>query len=42
MTQNHGWEKEDGTPFTDPTANPNLTDSRKEGSMLFVIKGLDR
>jgi len=42
ITQNHGWEKADGTPFTDPNANPNLTDSRKEGSMLYVIKGLDR
>ncbi|KAA1246153.1 alkaline phosphatase PhoX [Aquimarina sp. RZ0] len=42
ITQNHGWEKSDGTPFTDPTANPNLADSRKEGSMLYIIKGLDR
>lgn len=42
ITQNHGWEKEDGTPFTDPTANPNVAESRKEGSMLYVIKGLGR
>jgi len=42
ITQNHGWEKTDGTPFTDPTANPNLEDSRKEGSMLYVVKGLAR
>ncbi len=41
ITQNHGWEKADGTPFTDPKANP-ATDSRKEGSMLYIIKGLDR
>ncbi len=42
ITQNHGWEKSDGTPFTDPNANPNLAESRKEGSMLYVIKGLGR
>lgn len=39
--QNHGWEPTDGSAFTDPTANmdPNST---KEGSQLFVIKGLPR
>ncbi|MFC5045843.1 alkaline phosphatase PhoX [Aquimarina hainanensis] len=42
ITQNHGWEKADGTPFTDPTANPNIAESRKEGSTLYIIKGLDR
>lgn len=42
ITQNHGWEKEDGTAFTDPTANPDVANSRKEGSMLYVIKGLQR
>ncbi|SEK58194.1 protein of unknown function [Aquimarina amphilecti] len=42
ITQNHGWEKADGTPYTDPNANPNLADSRKEGSMLYIIKGLGR
>ncbi|WP_299437200.1 alkaline phosphatase PhoX [uncultured Aquimarina sp.] len=42
ITQNHGWERADGTPFTDPNANPNLADSRKEGSMLYIIKGLGR
>ncbi len=42
ITQNHGWEREDGTPFTDPTANPDLANSRKEGSMLYVVRGLER
>ncbi|WP_298315880.1 alkaline phosphatase PhoX [uncultured Aquimarina sp.] len=42
ITQNHGWEKTDGTPFTDPNANPNLADSRKEGSMMYIVKGLGR
>jgi len=42
ITQNHGWEREDGVPFTDPNANPNLAESRKEGSMMYVIKGLGR
>ncbi|MFD2562604.1 alkaline phosphatase PhoX [Aquimarina rubra] len=42
ITQNHGWEKADGTPFTDPNANPNVANSRKEGSMLYIIKGLGR
>ena len=42
ITQNHGWEKADGTPFTDPKANADLENSRKEGSMLFVVKGLGR
>lgn len=37
ITQNHGWEN---PAFTDPLANPN-TDSN-EGSMLYVIKGLQR
>ncbi len=41
ITQNHGWEPADGTSFTDPKANPNLA-NRKEGSTLYVIKGLDR
>lgn len=41
ILQNHGWEKADGTPFTDPNANP-ASDSRKEGSMMFVLNGLDR
>ncbi len=41
MTQNHGWEPQDGSAFTDPLANfP--TGSRKEGSVLFKITGLDR
>jgi hypothetical protein len=41
ITQNHGWEPADGTSFTDPKANANLA-SRKEGSMLYLIKGLER
>lgn len=42
ITQNHGWERADGVPFTDPTANPDVANSRKEGSMLYIIKGLER
>ncbi len=42
ITQNHGWERANGTPFTDPTANPDLANSRKEGSMMYVIRGLER
>ncbi|WP_062057991.1 hypothetical protein [Aquimarina longa] len=42
ITQNHGWERANGVPFTDPTANPDIANSRKEGSMLYIIKGLDR
>ncbi|MBQ4801881.1 phosphatase [Aquimarina sp. MMG015] len=42
ITQNHGWERADGVPFTDPAANPDVANSRKEGSMLYVIKGLER
>lgn len=41
ITQNHGWEPADGTSFTDPKANLNL-ENKKEGSMLYLIKGLDR
>ncbi len=41
MTQNHGWEKADGTAFTDPKANM-AADSRKEGSQMYIVKGLDR
>ncbi len=39
ITQNHGWEPADGSAFTDSFANPDAN-SRKEGSQLFVIKGL--
>lgn len=42
ITQNHGWEKADGTPFTDPAANADVANSRKEGSHLYIIKGLER
>lgn len=38
MTQNHGWDN----GFTDPTANPDTDNAREEGSMLFVVKGLER
>lgn len=41
ITQNHGWEPADGSSFTDPNANPDL-ENRKEGSMLYVIEGLER
>ena len=40
MTQNHGWEVDE--PFTDPKANPDVANSRAEGSVLFSIKGLGR
>ena len=42
ITQNHGWEKKDGTAFTDPLANSDVANSEKEGSMLYIIKGLAR
>jgi hypothetical protein len=42
ITQNHGWVKADGTPFTDPKANPNVAGSEKEGSQLYLIQGLKR
>ncbi|MTI31944.1 phosphatase [Cytophagales bacterium RKSG123] len=38
ITQNHGWVK---GGFTDPAANPDVSRSN-EGSMLYLIKGLDR
>ncbi|AUS07379.1 phosphatase [Tamlana carrageenivorans] len=41
ITQNHGWEPADGSAFTDPTAN-SVNNSRKEGSTLFTITGLER
>jgi hypothetical protein len=37
--QAHGWEN---AGFTDPKANANLASSSKEGSMLFLVKGLPR
>jgi hypothetical protein len=40
ITQNHGWEPADGSAFTDPTANPDLASSRKEGSMMYIVRGL--
>lgn len=41
-TQNHGWVKADGTPFTDPKANPDVANSEKEGSQLYLLQGLER
>lgn len=41
ITQNHGWEPADGSSFTDPTANSD-PNARKEGSILYVISGLER
>ncbi|MFK7968882.1 MAG: alkaline phosphatase PhoX [Bacteroidia bacterium] len=41
ITQNHGWVPADGSSFTDPLANP-ASNARKEGSMLYVVKGLQR
>lgn len=40
ITQNHGWVPADGSAFTDPTANADVLNSNKEGSMLYVVKGL--
>jgi len=43
ITQNHGWEKADGTPFTDPKAVVGAVGrDYAEGSMLYVIQGLPR
>ncbi len=42
ITQNHGWEKADGTAFTDPLANPDVSGSSKEGSMIYIVNGLAR
>ena len=42
ITQNHGWEPADGSAFTDPTAVSDVANSRKEGSMLFLVEGLGR
>ncbi|PKQ46815.1 phosphatase [Confluentibacter flavum] len=41
ITQNHGWVPLDGSSFTDPNANPDL-ENEKEGSMLYLIHGLER
>ncbi len=41
ITQNHGWVPADGSAFTDPTANT-VANSSKEGSILYVISGLER
>ncbi|WP_440881116.1 phosphatase [Tenacibaculum sp. C7A-26P2] len=42
ITQNHGWEPSDGTAFTDSKANADVSNSRKEGSVLHLITGLER
>ncbi len=41
-TQNHGWEPADGSAFSDPNAVLDVNNSRKEGSMLYVLTGLER
>ncbi len=41
ITQNHGWEPADGSAFTDPMAN-DAEVTRKEGSQLYIVQGLDR
>lgn len=38
ITQNHGWEN---PAFNDPKANP-AADHATEGSILYIVKGLDR
>ncbi len=40
ITQNHGWVPADGSAFTDPDANPNVEGSIKEGSQLYLVRGL--
>ncbi len=40
ITQMHGWEKAE--PFTDPTAVTNVAESRAEGSMAYIVQGLER
>jgi hypothetical protein len=42
ITQNHGWEPADGSAFSDPNAVGDVANSRKEGSMMYVLTGLDR
>lgn len=42
VTQNHGWEPADGTAFSDPKAVSDVASSRKEGSIMYVLTGLDR
>ena len=42
ITQNHGWEPADGSAFTDPDAVAQVDLSIKEGSMLYLVKGLER
>jgi hypothetical protein len=42
ITQNHGWEPADGSAFSDPNAVGDVTSSRKEGRMMYVLTGLDR
>ncbi|WP_298955788.1 alkaline phosphatase PhoX [uncultured Nonlabens sp.] len=42
VTQNHGWEPADGSAFSDPNAVTDVASSRKEGSMLYVLTGLER
>jgi len=42
ITQNHGWEKTGGETFTDPLANSDIAGSSKEGSVMYIVKGLAR
>ena len=42
ITQNHGWVPADGSAFTDPNAVAQVDLSIKEGSMLYLVKGLER
>lgn len=42
ITQNHGWNPKDGSAFSDPKAVLDVDNSRQEGSMLFLVEGLDR
>ncbi|MFM1808711.1 MAG: hypothetical protein RLZZ242_1436 [Bacteroidota bacterium] len=42
ITQNHGWSPKDGSAFSDPKAVIDIDSSLKEGSMLFLVEGLDQ
>lgn len=42
ITQNHGWNPKDGSSFSDPKAVLDLDNSTREGSMLFLVEGLNR
>lgn len=43
ITQNHGWDKQDGNRFTDPSAVADIqSHSNVEGSQLYILTGLER